>query len=124
RRFTASRLLPFIIPSVRAGCNVERYPMFYSGYFSFRLYFIRNDDKALFTSFFCSKVCFLFCFVDLELHIILFRYINHNRQFSIITNHIGLSRSEEHTSELQSRENLVCRLLLEKKNNEYYRVFL
>src|SRR5690606_41399727 len=27
-----------------------------------------------------------------------------------------LLRSEEHTSELQSRENLVCRLLLEKKN--------
>src|SRR5690606_41533451 len=26
-----------------------------------------------------------------------------------------LLRSEEHTSELQSRENLVCRLLLEKK---------
>src|SRR6266700_6118479 len=29
---------------------------------------------------------------------------------------IGL-RSEEHTSELQSRENIVCRLLLEKKKN-------
>src|SRR5690606_40199813 len=28
------------------------------------------------------------------------------------------SRSEEHTSELQSRENLVCRLLLAKKNTE------
>src|SRR5699024_11863225 len=27
-------------------------------------------------------------------------------------------RSEEHTSELQSRFDLVCRLLLEKKNNE------
>src|SRR5256886_8683796 len=27
------------------------------------------------------------------------------------------SRSEEHTSELQSQSNLVCRLLLEKKNN-------
>src|SRR5690606_21523586 len=27
-----------------------------------------------------------------------------------------LNRSEEHTSELQSRENLVCRLLLEKKD--------
>src|SRR5690606_41856857 len=27
-------------------------------------------------------------------------------------------RSEEHTSELQSRENLVCRLLLEKKNKQ------
>src|SRR5207302_10367789 len=29
----------------------------------------------------------------------------------------GGPRSEEHTSELQSRENLVCRLLLEKKKN-------
>src|SRR5690606_40766944 len=29
--------------------------------------------------------------------------------------HIAYLRSEEHTSELQSRENLVCRLLLEKK---------
>src|SRR5690606_41550835 len=28
----------------------------------------------------------------------------------------NIARSEEHTSELQSRENLVCRLLLEKKN--------
>src|SRR5438045_8382052 len=29
-------------------------------------------------------------------------------------------RSEEHTSELQSLRHLVCRLLLEKKKNEYY----
>src|SRR5690606_39344361 len=29
------------------------------------------------------------------------------------------ARSEEHTSELQSRENLVCRLLLEKKKKLY-----
>src|SRR5690606_41400654 len=29
--------------------------------------------------------------------------------------HDRYARSEEHTSELQSRENLVCRLLLEKK---------
>src|SRR5690606_40768951 len=28
------------------------------------------------------------------------------------------ARSEEHTSELQSRENIVCRLLLEKKKHE------
>src|SRR5690606_18936051 len=28
-------------------------------------------------------------------------------------------RSEEHTSELQSRENLVCRLLLEKKKDKF-----
>src|SRR5690606_40579296 len=32
-------------------------------------------------------------------------------------NSSAAARSEEHTSELQSRENLVCRLLLEKKNN-------
>src|SRR2546426_2535206 len=30
---------------------------------------------------------------------------------------VGYSRSEEHTSELQSPCNLVCRLLLEKKKN-------
>src|SRR5690606_41473388 len=30
----------------------------------------------------------------------------------------GKLRSEEHTSELQSRENLVCRLLLEKKKKK------
>src|SRR2546426_3697496 len=32
------------------------------------------------------------------------------------------SRSEEHTSELQSPCNLVCRLLLEKKNSPPYRI--
>src|SRR5690606_41817712 len=30
----------------------------------------------------------------------------------------AFNRSEEHTSELQSRENLVCRLLLEKKKTK------
>src|SRR2546421_6896085 len=39
----------------------------------------------------------------------------------------GLSRSEEHTSELQSRSDLVCRLLLEKKkknsnNNDIHKI--
>src|SRR5690606_40247317 len=32
-------------------------------------------------------------------------------------NSCGRTRSEAHTSELQSRENLVCRLLLEKKKD-------
>src|SRR3712207_8758031 len=32
-----------------------------------------------------------------------------------------LARSEEHTSELQSRQYLVCRLLLEKKNEGQYK---
>src|SRR6266478_9873217 len=33
------------------------------------------------------------------------------------------SRSEEHTSELQSQSNLVCRLLLEKKNKKVKYLF-
>src|SRR3712207_8872695 len=32
-----------------------------------------------------------------------------------------MARSEEHTSELQSRQYLVCRLLLAKKTSLYYR---
>src|SRR3989454_5280038 len=37
---------------------------------------------------------------------------------------LGLPRSEEHTSELQSPCNLVCRLLLEKKKkNKYTRIY-
>src|SRR3712207_8119854 len=31
---------------------------------------------------------------------------------------VGTARSEEHTSELQSRQYIVCRLLLEKKKNK------
>src|SRR5262245_62815636 len=34
-----------------------------------------------------------------------------------MTGHLSGLRSEEHTSELQSLRHLVCRLLLEKKNN-------
>src|SRR3712207_8411822 len=33
------------------------------------------------------------------------------------------SRSEEHTSELQSRQYLVCRLLLEKKKNQIFKTY-
>src|SRR2546430_8791829 len=36
----------------------------------------------------------------------------------------ALARSEEHTSELQSQSNLVCRLLLEKKKKKYTGDFL
>src|SRR2546430_12835415 len=32
---------------------------------------------------------------------------------------LACARSEEHTSELQSQSNLVCRLLLEKKNSQF-----
>src|SRR5215475_14335700 len=39
------------------------------------------------------------------------------RGFALTAEQLG-RRSEEHTSELQSRENLVCRLLLEKKKKK------
>src|SRR5207249_9619043 len=38
--------------------------------------------------------------------------------------HFSASRSEEHTSELQSRFDLVCRLLLEKKKKNKLRSYL
>src|SRR5438309_4477190 len=40
-------------------------------------------------------------------------------QNSLIRSPKSKSRSEEHTSELQSQFHLVCRLLLEKKNKSY-----
>src|SRR5439155_20167987 len=42
------------------------------------------------------------------------RVAGHHRVFAVRAH---LLRSEEHTSELQSRGHLVCRLLLEKKND-------
>src|SRR3989442_4714019 len=64
----------------------------------------------------------LFCGVAMGLP------LDMRREFAPCCHHAGPSRahisdstrerrSEEHTSELQSRPHLVCRLLLEKKNN-------
>src|SRR5690606_41382080 len=41
---------------------------------------------------------------------------------AVATGSPAATRSEEHTSELQSRENLVCRLLLEKKKYTHKRI--
>src|SRR5690606_39406001 len=64
---------------------------------------------------------------SLELLLPLFRIVDRQRRDQILGCRLDQllsldqiqrrhQRSEEHTSELQSRENLVCRLLLEKKN--------
>src|SRR5258708_19065524 len=42
------------------------------------------------------------------------------RFWSLLGNAIEIERSEEHTSELQSPDHLVCRLLLEKKKLYQY----
>src|SRR5205807_6101919 len=55
------------------------------------------------------------CFIEL-----LFSQGRHETKFHAFEEHCRCSigrRSEEHTSELQSPCNLVCRLLLEKKNH-------
>src|SRR3712207_7542971 len=44
------------------------------------------------------------------------------KQYSLTPAYIFDIRSEEHTSELQSRQYLVCRLLLEKKTREAPRI--
>src|SRR5205085_12199137 len=44
------------------------------------------------------------------------------RQFLAQTAHVDVDRSEEHTSELQSQSNLVCRLLLEKKKKKKQKI--
>src|SRR5690554_7037957 len=41
-----------------------------------------------------------------------------NGSFTLQQSTYGAARSEEHTSELQSRPHLVCRLLLEKKKKQ------
>src|SRR3712207_7591889 len=46
-----------------------------------------------------------------------------SRRHAVLDDRSDHRRSEEHTSELQSRQYLVCRLLLEKKKNIYYFVF-
>src|SRR5207237_9651332 len=43
------------------------------------------------------------------------RQHDHDQQEKTHPDTVGMVRSEEHTSELQSHLNLVCRLLLEKK---------
>src|SRR3712207_7436336 len=44
------------------------------------------------------------------------------RQVALDSHFCVVCRSEEHTSELQSRQYLVCRLLLEKKKNKSYSI--
>src|SRR5690349_23685901 len=52
-----------------------------------------------------------------EEHIVSFLYVGFPAIPHLERKPIPFERSEEHTSELQSRRDLVCRLLLEKKKN-------
>src|SRR5690606_39640509 len=61
--------------------------------------------------FFSSYICF-----SIPFFLSIFNHENLKMSCYTLLNPYNI-RSEEHTSELQSRENLVCRLLLEKKKN-------
>src|SRR5690606_40860233 len=80
--------------------------------------FLRNNGLSL---------CFLILFLGSWLGQIIFGLQEYNKErleagFNSVPLLTYLKRSEEHTSELQSRENLVCRLLLEKKKKAPYKI--
>src|SRR5437588_3059758 len=52
-----------------------------------------------------------------QTHLFLRHFVRHCEDALVAAQCRGDRRSEEHTSELQSHSDLVCRLLLEKKNN-------
>src|SRR5699024_11405880 len=55
-------------------------------------------------------------YFDTDKHVIFTRSGSHSNDIALQLLLKNKKRSEEHTSELQSRFDLVCRLLLEKKN--------
>src|SRR3712207_7196860 len=81
-------------------------------------YFSNIGAKLFFDSLTSLRSVSLFSFSSL--------YISFSTMYSFIFRNTSFSfsilislRSEEHTSELQSRQYLVCRLLLEKKKKKY-----
>src|SRR5258706_11932356 len=71
---------------------------------------------TLFRSKFSSD-SFLNTIVRMELSLTNF-CVGLSRSLKCLPFNCGIARSEEHTSELQSLTNLVCRLLLEKKKHQ------
>src|SRR5690625_2729748 len=70
---------------------------------------VGGGDTAAEESTYLSKMC-------PEVHLLVRR--DEMRASKIMQERVMSTRSEEHTSELQSRGHLVCRLLLEKKNEK------
>src|SRR5450432_4516609 len=94
--------------------------------------------SSLWSSFYCflSTVIFFCSFFFLMIrrpprstlfpYTTLFRSADlHRRNIALnrVANSINPHRSEEHTSELQSRSDLVCRLLLEKKKKKTLTIY-
>src|SRR2546422_5947630 len=81
----------------------------------FRSYACRLDEKRqrLYVSLWAQAAVAV---VDLKATQVIARWPAQEHPCEMLLTASGKIRSEEHTSELQSRLHLVCRLLLEKKN--------
>src|SRR5690606_39900826 len=108
----ASIVLAFVIPSFL-------YP--FSSSHSLFFFTIRPPPRSTlfpYTTLFRSEIIpSLFLLKQIFLIFLEGCFLPSNASSNIFTK-IFIKRSEEHTSELQSRENLVCRLLLEKKKQQ------
>src|SRR5690606_39608293 len=83
---------------------------------SFLLFALEHNTLHFFSTNLGSMVYFtatLYFFMLIHFECLLGMHKSLSQLFEFI-----ILRSEEHTSELQSRENLVCRLLLEKKKKK------
>src|SRR5207244_11478490 len=69
-----------------------------------------------YTTLFRSKKCAIALRLLEGMHVLALDIFNLLRLLGLQVGHCFKPRSEEHTSELQSPDHLVCRLLLEKKN--------
>src|SRR5258708_20920467 len=65
-----------------------------------------------------SKQCYCALVLFYCIHHISINAVGHSQEVDCFCHALGIMRSEEHTSELQSPDHLVCRLLLEKKKHK------
>src|SRR5262249_62407111 len=91
------------------------FSFFSSFLFSFFFFFFFNDPAT--TEFYTLSYTTLFR----SAAVILCSWFSCLEGLDCDRRNAGKSRSEEHTSELQSLTNLVCRLLLEKKKKKNYK---
>src|SRR5258708_28999845 len=82
------------------------------------LLFRNNVGSGMMRLVWNSLATFVSTVLALGLTLTVLRFGNVRSPSVILVALPALSRSEEHTSELQSPDHLVCRLLLEKKKND------
>src|SRR5690625_6676055 len=97
-------LFVVVIPSALSSSVLENFSIFGLSVFDATDYFVSNILLPL-----GALMIALFIIHKMDKSLVKSEFM--------LGNEVPSVRSEEHTSELQSRGHLVCRLLLEKKNN-------